>query len=254
MPAIPNPCSVLESLAQLQFQLLKALNKKFAALRRLAELLEQAGDLSSVLTGLGQLIPVLNIDLNLYEELARNCPFLNLPPASNESLNALRSKLSAAYSTFAGKLLNHPWMRMNKLQDELNKFQQKLNFPYGDDYLRCLESICATIGVVGTTFEKISQADVAKELTNFGENFVNNGAQVLTKAQQAKRDEILQAYNGVLDLKNDTIQDFKSLTSTGESNPQSPPLLVGHATVPSFEFLPDGTLRFPDTPTPLLSP
>jgi hypothetical protein len=253
MPIIANPCNTLEALAQFQFQILKSLNKKFAALRRLAELLEQAGDLSSLLPNLGQLVPVPNLTISLYEELASNCPFLNLPSATESSLTALQSKLNAAYGLFAGQLLNHPWMRMNKVQDELNKFQQKINFPYGDDYLRCLETVCATIGVLGTTFEKTSKTNISKELTDFGENFVNNAGQVLTKSMQTKRDEAIQVYNGVLDLKSDSVQDFRSVTSSGPAlgSPQQTPLSVGHPILPDFQFLPDGTLRYPSALAPL---
>jgi len=238
---------VLQALALYQFEIIRALNKKFTALRRLAELLEQLGDISSFLPNLGQLVPVIDIDLIIYTDLQVNCPFLNLPPATNEDINALKSKLNEAYALLARKLMNHPFLRLNRVQAMLNDFQNKLNFPYGDDYLRCLNAVCAAIGKAGSLLEGISQAQIDKELGNFTRDFVDNAGQVLTKSMATKRDEGLQVYSQVLDLRDDTTQDFRSLspgpTGQPQVNPQDPPLRTGHATEPDFKFLPDGTVR-----------
>lgn len=236
--AVPNPCGVLQGLVNWEMNIIRALNKKFAALRRLAELLEQLGDISSFLPNIFQLIPVIDIDLDVYTALQVNCPFLNLPPATTEDINALKSKLNAAYAELAGKLLNHPWMRMDKVQKMLNDYQQKLNYPYGEDYLRCLNSVCAAIGTVGSLLEKASTVDIGKELQAFSQNFVENGGQVLTKSMQTKRDEAMQVYNQVLDLRDDTISDFKQ-----PGAPTPPPLRTGHIVTPSFTFLPETTFQ-----------
>lgn len=242
-----NACSILQALANYQFEIIRALNKKFTALRRLAELLEQLGDVSSALPNLGQLLPVVDIDLITYTDLQVNCPFLNLPPATNEDINALRSKVNTAYALMARKLMNHSWMRMNRVQDMLNDYQNKLNYPYGDDYLRCLNAVCAAISQAGSLLQNVTQAQIDKELANFGRDFVNNAGQVLTKSMQTKRDEAVQVYNQVLDLRDDSVQDFRSVSGGGEVNPQDPPLKTGHAETPNFIFLPDNTVRFPST-------
>lgn len=231
--AVPNPCAVLQGLVDWEMKIIRALNKKFAALRRLAELLEQLGDISSFLPNINQLIPVIDIDIDVYTALQVNCPFLNLPPATNEDINSLRSKLNEAYAKLASQILNHPWMRMDKVQKMLNDYQQKLNYPYGEDYIRCLNSVCAAIGTVGSLLEKASTVDIGKELATFSQNFVDNAGQVLTKSMQTKRDEAMQVYNQVLDLRDDTVSDFKQ-----PGAPATTDLRTGHATVPSFTFTP----------------
>jgi hypothetical protein len=244
--ASANPCSVLQGLANWEYQIIRSLNKKFAALQRLAELLEQLGDISSFLPTVSQLVPVIDIDISTYNNLAVNCPFLNLPPANIENLNELKARLNAAYGQLLGKILNHPWIRMDRVQAMLNEFQAKINYPYGNDYLRCLNSVCAAVNAAGSLLDKISQTNIDKELADFSKNFVDNAGQVLSKGAQVKRDEAVQVYNQVLDLKDDTVQDYRSLTVTGDVKPASPPLNTGHATVPDYEFLPDMTFRFPD--------
>ncbi len=214
-------------------RIIRALNKKFAALRRLAELLEQLGDLSSLLPNINQLIPVIDINLDVYTALQVNCPFLNLPPATTEDVNALRSKVNEAYAQLAASILNHPWIRMDKVQKMLNDFQQKLNYPYGEDYIRCLNSVCAAIGTIGSLLEHASTVDIGKELQLFSQNFVDNAGQVLTRPMQAKRDEALQVYNQVLDLRDETVSDFRT-----PGAPAPTPLRTGTRTDPNFTFSP----------------
>ena len=228
---VPNPCSLLQGLVDWEMKIIKALNKKFAALKRLAELLEQLGDISTLLPNITQLIPVIDIDLDVYTSLQVNCPFLNLPPATNEDINALKSKLNAAYAQLAGKLLNHPWMRLDKVQQMLNDYQTKLNYPYGEDYLRCLNSVCAAIGTVGSLLEKASTVNIGKDLELFSQNFVQNAGQVLTRPMEAKRDEAMQVYNQVRDLRDETVADFRQ-----PGAPASPPLRLGTRTNPNFTF------------------
>ena len=233
-----NICAPLQALVQFEMDVISALNKKFAALRRLAELLEQLGALSVLLPNINQLLPVADIDLEAYTQLQVNCPFLGLPPASNEDINALRSKVNAAYAKLAGKLLNHPWMRMGKVQKMLNDHHQKLNYPYGDSYVRCLNAACNAVGVVGGLLEKASNVSIEKELSAFAANFVENGGQVLTAGMQQKRDDAMQVYNQVLDMRDDTVSDFRQ---TGAPAPV--PLRTGRATAPAFTFDPGSTFR-----------
>lgn len=243
--AAANPCGVLQGLANYQFQVLKSLNKKFAALQRLADLLEQVADISSLLPNIGQLIPVISINFDTYTEVQVACPFLNLPPFSNESLAALQAQVTTAYGLLLRQILNHPLLRMNRVQDMLNDFQNQINFPYGSNYLACLNNICSAIGVAGSVLSGISAANVASELSSFSANFVQNGGVVLRASQQTKVNEAVNTYNQVLNLRDDSIQDFRSISVGGVINPQPPPLHESTPSKPNFEFLPNGTVRFP---------
>lgn len=234
--AVPNPCAVMQALVDWEMNAIKLLNKKFAALQRLAELIEQLGDVSTLLPNLSALIPVADIDLDVYTSLQVSCPFLNLPPYSNENLAALRSRVNTEYGLLARRLANHPYARLDKVQGMLNDWQNKINYPYGEDYLRCLNSICAAIGVAGSFVEGLSQVNVANELALFEQNFVQNAGQVLTEPMRIKRDEAFGAYNQVLDLRDETVQDFQTISTTGEVVPTKPPLRLGTPTGVNYTF------------------
>jgi len=238
-----NPCGILQALVAWQMSVIASLNKKFAALQRLTELLEQLGDISNALpASLDELVPVIDIDLDVYTALQVNCPFLNLPPATTEDLNALRSRVNAAYALLARDILKHPWIRMNKVQAMLNDYQQKVNYPYGEDYIRCLNSVCAAIGAVGGFLSNMSQVNIVSELANFGENFVRNSGRVLSDAAKIKAEDALDVYNGLLDLRDDTLQDFQQ-----PGSPQRPPLRLGRYEEPDFTFQDDAwRTSFPD--------
>lgn len=237
--AVIAPCGAMQALANLQYEIISSLNKKLLALRRLAELLEQLGDLSALLPDISQLIPVVDVNLELYADLQVNCPWLNLPPADTAALAALQSKLNLAYATLARKVANLPWLRMNQMQVLLNDFQNKINYPYGDDYLRCLQAICNAAGQAGSLLSPISQADISRELRAFGTNFVDNAGQVLTAPMAFKRDQAIDVFNGVLDLRDDSVRDFQSLTTQGEAGPV---LTRINATEPNFRYQADGVV------------
>ena len=58
-----QPCQVIDALAQFQYEVVRRLNRKFNALRRIAELLEAVGDLSVIVPNIGDLIPISSITL-----------------------------------------------------------------------------------------------------------------------------------------------------------------------------------------------
>lgn len=231
-----NPCGVLQALVNWELNMLQLLNKKFAALRRLAALLEQLGDISTLLPNLSGLVPVAEIDISVYTDLQVNCPFLNLPPYSNEDIATLRSRVNAAYASLASTLSLHPYMRMDRVQKMLNDFQETINFPYGEDYIRCLNSICAAIGTAGSLLEGVRQMDIQHELEAFGRDFVENAGQVLTEPMRIKRNEAMQLYNQVLDLRDESVQDFQTMTASGEVVPNAPPLRVSTPTDAKYTF------------------
>lgn len=247
----------MQALVDWELNAIRLLNKKFAALRRLAELLEQVGDVSTALPNLAALVPVADLDLELYTAIQVNCPFLGLPEYSNQNLAELKSKMNTAYGLLARRVANHPWARLDRVQSMLNDYQQRINYPYGEDYLRCLNSICAAISAAGSLLETWSTVSVETELAKFTTNFIDNAGQVLTEPMQIKRDEALGVYSQLVDLKDESVGDFATITKTGDTVPTPPPLQLGSGTDPNYTF--DATqlvhANFPPSfPTGLANP
>lgn len=205
-------CDITDALAEAQFYVLQRINRKFEALRRLGQLLEQLGDLSNLIPQISNLIPVIDIDLSLYTNLRSNCPFLNLPAASEASLENLRQQVITAYSTLTGNLLNHPWMRMGQLQDQLSKYQQQVNaaFAEGGQYIQCLQAACQTARATGQFLTRVSQTQIDAEFARFGRNFVDNAGQVLNDAATAKYDQVVATVNQMRELGADVGTDYKT--------------------------------------------
>ncbi len=205
-------CDITDALAEAQYYVLRRINNKFEALRRLGELLEQLGDLSNLIPQISQLIPVIDIDLSIYTNLRSNCPFLNLPAADETSLENLRNQVITAYSTLTAGLLNHPWMRMGKLQDQLSKYQQKVNaaFAEGGQYIQCLQAACQAAQQTGQFLTRVSQADIANEFSRYGRNFVDNAGQVLNESALAKYDQTVAAVNQMKSLGAEVAQDYST--------------------------------------------
>ncbi len=238
--AIGSPCAVVQVLADWELNAIRMLNKKFAALQRLAQLIEQFGDINTWLPNLGRLVesmvPVDSLDINAYTNLQVYCPFLNLPPYSNEDLAELKSKVQTAYGQLLGQIAKHPYMRMDKLQGMLNDWQNKINYPYGEDYLRCMNAVCGAVQAAGTTLSGLANTNIGRELELFGQNFVENAGEILTEAQQIKRNEALGIYNQIADLRSEIVQDYQTLTVTGEVVPSEPPLRLGTPTGSRYTF------------------
>lgn len=215
MAVLTQPCAVIDSLAQFQYDVVRRLNRKFNALRRIADLLEQVGDITVLVPNLEELIPVTSITLDTYARLVQNCPFLGLPESPNdESLGVLRQKVVEAYAGLIRKLMNHPHLRMGKLQDVLSRFQSDLNAGAAvvADYLTCLQTICDTVGVVGTAFANISQADIRKEVAEYTKNFVTNAGQVMTEGMKVKEQQVRTTIQEIQDLSTETVTDVNELT------------------------------------------
>jgi hypothetical protein len=207
-----NPCNVLDALSDFQYDLMNRLNKKFEQLRRLAALLEQLGDLSWLIPNLNALIPVANIDFDVYNQLAANCPFLGLPgnPVQG-NLNQLRAEVLSAYDNYARKILNHPWFRMGQLQDEMTKFQTQITgaMTQGQDFIRCLQAMCAAGSALQSTVSKLSQTDIQATVSKFTENYVTNAGQVLTDPMKAKYAQMTDAVGTIQGLGSDVGKDYK---------------------------------------------
>lgn len=199
-----DPCQVVDALAAFQLEVLRRINRKFTALRNLAALLEQLGDLSDLVPNIGRLIPVIQIDLELYENLVANCPWLNLPPVTTGDLNQLQAMLTGAYANFVNKLLRHPWNRMGQLQDQLDAFLGQLQGDINSamtqtaDFLRCLQTVCAAGKAAIGQLNAIKDADISAEINRFAENFVADAGQVMTEGMKTKN---LQLQDSILQLK-----------------------------------------------------
>jgi hypothetical protein len=214
-----QPCQTLDALAQFQYDVIARLNRKFNALRRIAELLEQVGDLQVLVPNIGELIPVASLTLETYRELVINCPFLGLPDVNEGNLAELRARLVAAYAALIRKLLNHPHLRMGKLQSVLSRFQADMNAGAAvvSDYLTCLQTICDTIGKAGTAFENITHADIKKEVASYTHNFVAQGGQVMTAGMKVKEAQVQTTVEQMRALSTDTVTDAQSTSTQAQA-------------------------------------
>ena len=207
-----DPCQIVDTLAAANLDIMKRINRKFAALRNLAQLLTQLGELSELIPNIGKLIPVVNIDLQLYTDLQGACPYLNLPPYTTGSLNALQSQLTTAYSNMINKLLAHPWNRMGQLQEQMNSYlnqaQGTIDSGLQQNFLLCLQSVCAAGKAVAGQLNSLSNADIGKEITTFANNFAANGGKVLTAGMEAKYSELQTMKDQLIALGGDSKQDY----------------------------------------------
>lgn len=188
-----NPCALTNFLANDYYEAIKMVNRKFAALQRLAELLEQIGDLSGFIPNIGALIPIYLINVDAYANLVAACPFLNLPKSpSQEDIGALQRQVADAYSRLTSQLMKHPWIRMDSLQDQMNKVQGKVNevLNQGAQYMQCLQQACTSAGQVVNFVAEISQTDFQEQFDQYTRAFVGNNGQVLNNAMRDKRDQV----------------------------------------------------------------
>lgn len=194
-----NPCAITGVLAQDYANAVRTINRKFNALQRLAELLEQLGDLTSFIPpNLSAFIPLYLINLDAYTNLVQACPFLNLPATpSNATTAELQGLVNSAYARVIQKLQQHPIFRLGKLQDQLNKVQTSLNGPLntGAQFLQCLNQACAS-GAIGASFvSEVAQDDFSAQIDQYTRTYLANGGKVLTTTAQNKVNEL----NGIID-------------------------------------------------------
>lgn len=209
-----DPCQVVDTLTAFQLDVLRRINKKFASLRRLALLLEQLGELSDLVPNIGRLIPVVQIDLSLYNQLTANCPWLNLPPATTGDVNQLQSMVTGAYANFVNKLLRHPWNRMGKLQDQMDSFLGQIQgdvnstLTQSSDFLRCLQTVCAAGKAAAGQLNAVVNADIEDEINQFTAIFVAEGGQVLTAGMRTKYRQIQDSKQALVALGADVGKDY----------------------------------------------
>jgi len=219
-PGTVNPCALTDFLANDYFEAVKFINRKFNALKRLAELLEQIGDLRGFIPNIGALLPLYMINLDAYANLVAACPFLNLPKnPTNEDIGKLQAQVAAAYARLIQQLNLHPWLRLNAVQDALDKAQSKVNdiLNQGGQFMKCLQQACHSLESAVNFVADIAQTDFQKQFDQYTTNFVNSNGQVLNRAMQQKRDEV----QGSIDQIN-TLISAKPLSSAEAVVPAAP--------------------------------
>lgn len=213
-------CSTLNALADFQVKALQAINGKFAALQRLAEILEQAADISGFLPNLSGLVQISSIDIGVYENLRVSCPFLNLPPAAADpsgSIGMLQAQVDLAYATVLSAIQKSPLGKLSKLQQKMADFQNQFNVAAlgGVDFMACLQAACAaavtieqtantaakTAGALAQGAGQLTPAAVGKIASTYASKFVASGGQVLTQVQQQKVGEYHSAMGQITQLR-----------------------------------------------------
>ncbi len=194
-----DPCLITNVLANDYLLAVTAVNRKFDALRRLSELLEQLGDIQGLIPNISALIPVFEIDLSTYAALVNACPFLNLPKVpSDADLKKLQQLVSDAYARLLAQLHLHPYIRMGALQGQLDKLHGRLNsiLSQGADFLRCLQEACAAAEASATFVQGIGVSARA-QIEHYTNNFVANSGHVLSDHAQTKLNQVNESINQI---------------------------------------------------------
>lgn len=198
-----NPCVLTNVLANDYYKAVTLINRKFNSLKRLAELLEQLGDISGLLPNISALIPLYLINLDAYTNLVTACPFLNLPKSpSNTDIANLQGMVASAYSKLISGLLNHPWARMGALQSQLDKAQHSVDqiLNQGTQFFQCLQQACASADSAVTFVSDIAKTDFQGQVDDYTRTYLANNGKVLTTGAQGKVDTINGAINNVNEL------------------------------------------------------
>ena len=214
-------CKVVDLLAALNLDVLTRINKKFLALQNLAALLEDlAAGAAFTIPDLTALIPVLSIDGSIYAAIAGNCPFLHLPPGT-DNVTALQNIVRRAYNDLLKSISRSPQIRLGHIQAEMYKFQGKINTGLGEvaDFLNCLQIVCAagaTLRVAAT-----SDATIAQQVNAFANGYAAHAGNVLTSGGQAQLDGATEAMAQLRALGADTSHDYATAKAALAASQQS---------------------------------
>ena len=148
-------CSTLDNLKILAELTISKLTGRLYALKRLAGILELAGD-ALTLPNPASLIPYNLIDARAYEQLAQACPGL-LPPIDpfNREVNKLRQAVQDGYANLEQQLEQHAYNKLAKLDSELSGMINQAAAalannlsPQQLDKYDCLRAICNAATVI----------------------------------------------------------------------------------------------------------
>jgi len=191
-----NGCEIIDAAISGMVSKMGTLNSKVNGLRRLAQLIEQASDPRTLIPDINQLVPIDKIDVQSYENLRASCPFLNLPSAA-AGLAALKNDLNQAYNALIDKLRLHPFLRLQRLVDQLDRFiaQSGIDYACVLQYLQCAQAACQAAGNISATLERN-----AVIIDEYGKNILNTSAAILSERGQAKVTEIKNVISQVENL------------------------------------------------------
>jgi hypothetical protein len=217
-----NPCAILDAVSAAQLEVMRRLNKKFEALRRLADLLSQLGDLANWIPNISKLVPVIDIDLSAYQNLVASCPYLNLPYVSDGQVKGLRDMVIGAYSQLARQVLNSPWNRAAALQEQMDGYlaeaQQKLwgAGAQAGQFIQCMQAMCNAATAAADTANNFYQnaGDAGEVVSNFATNFVQNGGQVLSDTTRQQAATARSTVSTLRDLGADIRQDYRDASGS----------------------------------------
>lgn len=225
--ALVDPCSISGAVATGYANGVRAVNRKFNALQRFAELLEQLGDIQGLLEGINPaaLIPLYAINFDVYTDLVNACPFLNLPKApSNASTAQLQSIVSSAYASMIAGLNLHPFSRLATLQAQMDKVQGQVNavLQEGETFLQCLGAVCGSANVTLKFVNNFQQ-----EFNDFKRGYLASNGQILTQQMKDK----VTTVNGL-------IQNINELNTTVPVVVPSPVPVIAQIPIPTDHPIP----------------
>lgn len=214
-----NPCNVLTALQDFQKEVVEQVYRRILALKRLAEILEAAGDLSTivgdVLNSLPGLPPVdfLN-SIKVYEDLRFACPMLGLPPFNEEAVAELQAKVAAAYAEIVRRLDLHQYNRLDLLQARVDELVAKARSAMGIDWWICAEAICGiaenNFAVLNRNF-KIELSRVDQLPADTAEN-LKKPFRILSDSTQQKVNDLKSARADIVSLgKNSENPEIRAL-------------------------------------------
>ena len=204
-----NPCNLLQILTDFQNQLISQIYQKFSALKRLAEILEKAGDISGLLDNLLKIIPnmiplELLRGLEFYEKLRQSCPMLNLPQASFESATGdLQTQVAKAYANLLQQIDLHQFNRLDKLQQRLDDFVGQVRNAGGVDWKICAGALCGAVqSATSAAGQKAftDELDRLKKLPTTAQDAATKPFQVIGEGTQQKVNDMKEARSRILAL------------------------------------------------------
>lgn len=213
VPVADQICSLADVMQSAITQVLDFFFQKLQQLKRLTAMLEQLG-FSIQLPELEKLLALSQITIEVYEQLQKSCPQLNLPPVPG-NIDKIREQVSKAYGALAGGLQLHPWAQMGGLQSIVDMYAGQANQELGKlmgnssggNIMACLTALC---GADSSELEKKVSAPVAeavKQLSTASNNQIqidlggkDGSINLLNTNQKQLRDHVTSYRDAVLAL------------------------------------------------------
>ena len=221
-------CSTLDSLKILAESTIAKLTGRLYALKRLAGLLELAGDMLT-LPNPASLIPYNLIDVRAYEQLAQACPGL-LPPIDpfNKEVNKLRQAVQDAYANLELQLEQHAYAKLAKLDSELSgminqaaaAIANNISLPRLDKY-DCLRAVCNAATVI---------PQVPQDLLLGVQNAIASGQSATITALTATQQQKVAQFQALKTTVSNLAASPTATTSTAATQAVASPTLTKYST------------------------